>query len=184
MAQTTAVEDKPVSLQENYYLIKTKAESYQDYKVIKEYVLDGVWKMAIDSLGKRKKQLAEANVKLDSLQKGLNSARALLKQKTDSMSDIEYAGGHIKVLGKNFAKGTFLALVAITLVALAGLILIQLARMNQMQRFVNESKLIITNINNEFEDYKHKALEKQAKLARELQTERNKLMELKQRSNQ
>ncbi len=47
-----------------------------------------------------------------------------------------------------------------------------------MQRFVNESKLIVSSVNHELEDYKHKAMEKQVKLARELQTERNKLAEL------
>ena len=173
-----ALENKPHALQERYYLMKTKAETYQDYKVIKESILDGVWKIVNDSLAKREKQLADAQVKIDSLQRNLASAKAELKSKNDSMADVMFASSHIKVFGKDFSKNFFLIIAFTAFIVLTLIISLLLARIKEMQKFVNESKLIVSSVNNEFEDYKHKAMEKQVKLARELQTERNKLSEL------
>ena len=180
MAQTSvvALENKPHILQERYYLMKTSSETFQDYKVIKEYILDGVWKITIDSLTKREKQLAAAKLRIDSLQTKLTAARAELKSKADSMAEIVFAGTHINVFGIGFSKGTFLFLSFIVFVALALAIALLFVRMKVMQKSVSESKFIETSINNEFEVYKHKALDKETKLARELQTARNKLSEL------
>ncbi len=173
-----ALESKPHSLQERYYLMKTNSETYQDYKVIKEYILDGVWKITNDSLNKRDKQLADARAKNDTLQNKLSEAKAEVKSKTDSMADIVFAGSHINVLGKDFSKGAFLIISFIVFVLLALTITLLLLRQREMQKFVSESKLIMANLNNEYEEYKHKAVEKQIKLARDLQTERNKLSDL------
>lgn len=51
--------------------------------------------------------------------------------------------------------------------------------MKAMQFYVNENKVIVTSITHEFDEFKRHALEKEIKLSRELQTERNKVLELK-----
>lgn len=168
------------TLQERYYLMKVKSESYQDYKVIKEGIMDGVWKIVNDSLSKREQQLEAANAKINSLQNEVSVAHTELKAKEDSMTDVMYASTHINVLGANFGKGFFITLAATGALVLTATILLLLTRIKAMQVFVKESKLIIESTSNEFEDYKRKAFEKQTKLTRELQTERNKLMELKE----
>ena len=63
--------------------------------------------------------------------------------------------------------------------ALAFVIVLLLAKMKLMMKDVNESKLIANNLTHEFDDFRKSALDKQAKLSRELQTERNKLHESK-----
>ena len=158
--------------------MKVKSESYQDYKVIKEGIMDGVWKIANDSLSKREQQLETANAKIKSLQNEVSVAHTELKAKEDSMTDVMYASAHINVLGVNFGKGFFITLAAIGMVALTATIFLLLMRIKAMQVFVKESKVIMQSTSSEFEDYKRKAFEKQTKLTRELQTERNKLMEL------
>lgn len=180
MAQTAivALEGKSHGLQERYFLMKTNSETFQDYKVIKESILDGVWKIATDSLSKREKRLAAALLKIDTLQQKLAAGRAELKSKADSMAEIEFAGGHIKVLGIGFSKGTFLFLNFVAFIVMTLTIGLLLARMKVMQKSVSESKLIASSLNNEFEAYKHRALDKETKLARELQTARNTLSDL------
>ena len=42
------------SLQERFLYLKSKSQSYGAYKVVKESVLDGVWKIANDSIAARK----------------------------------------------------------------------------------------------------------------------------------
>jgi hypothetical protein len=173
-----ALEGKTKTLHERYLLMKTKSESYQDYKVIKEGVMDGVWKIAADTLSKREEQLAGATVKIKSLQLDVTTARTELKAKEDSMADVIFASTHINVLGINFSKGLFLGVVALGLVALTASILFLMTRIKSMLAFVKESKVIVASVTNEFDEYKRKSFEKQTKLNRELQTERNKLEEL------
>lgn len=173
-----ALEGKTKTLHERYLLLKTKSESYQDYKVIKEGIMDAVWKISADSLAKREQQLADANAKIKSLQNDVATARSALKAKEDSMTDIVFASTHINVFGIGFSKAFFLTLAAFGLAGLAATILILLARIKSMQAFMKESKVIVASVTNEFEEYKRKSFEKQTKLNRELQTERNKLAEL------
>jgi predicted ABC-type ATPase len=160
--------------------MKTKSESYQDYKVIKEGVMDGVWKIGADSLSKREQQLADAKSKIKSLQNEVATTRTELKAKEDSMADVVFASTHIQVLGIAFSKGFFLVLISLGIAGLIATLLLLLARIKSMHAFVKESKVIVASVTNEFEEYKRKSFEKQTKLNRELQTERNKLIELQE----
>jgi len=173
-----ALEGKTKTLQERYLLMKTKSESYQDYKVIKEGIMDGVWKIGTDTLAKREQQLAAAKAKIASLQNDVTSARTALKAKEESMTEVEFASAHINVLGVNFSKGMFQILVALGIAVLTATIVFLSVRMKSMLAFVHESKVIVASVANEFEEYKRKSFEKQTKLNRELQTERNKVAEL------
>lgn len=179
---TVALENKPHSLAERYYLMKTNSESYQDYRVIKEYIMDGVWKFAMDSLTKKTNQLTEANSKIKTLEAGIARANTDLRAKENSMNEIVFASTHINVFGKSFSKTAFLIICAATAAGLLFLIFFLLARMKIMQMFVAESKVVVASITHEFNEYKRNALDKEIKLSRELQTERNKLMELKTKS--
>ena len=174
-----ALEGKTMTLHERYLLLKTKSESYQDYKVIKEGIMDGVWKIGTDSLVKREQQLADANTKIKSLQNEVSTARTALKAKEDSMTDVTFASTHINVLGIGFPKSLFLILVAVGIAGLTAAIFLLLARIKSIHAFMKESKVIVASVTNEFEEYKRKSFEKQTKLNRELQTERNKVAELR-----
>jgi hypothetical protein len=179
---TLALENKPHSLSERYYLMKTNSESYQDYRVIREYIMDAVWKYAMDSLTKKTNQLAETNAKIKSLEADVTRIQSNLQAKETSMNEVVFASTHINVIGKNFPKTSFLIICAVTVAALVALIFFLLTRMKLMQMFVAESKVVVASITHEFNDYKRTALDKEIKLSRELQTERNKLMELKTKS--
>jgi len=175
-----ALEGKDKTLQERYLLMKTKSETYQDLKVIKEGILDGVWKITNDTLNKRELQLKEANDKILSIKNEMNTARAELKSKEDSMESIVFASTHINVLGIDLSKGFFLTFATLVGVALFAIIAFLLVRIKVMRVFVKESEVIVASTTSEFEDYKRKMFDMQTKLARELQTERNKLNELKE----
>src|SRR4051812_29000964 len=67
-----AVDDKKLTLQERFLTMKTKSQTYSDYKVIKESVLDGVWKITRDSIASRKAMLASANKTIEELKAEVN----------------------------------------------------------------------------------------------------------------
>jgi hypothetical protein len=45
-----AIEDKDLNLKDRYQVMKTGSQTYEDYKVIKEFILEGFWKITMDSV--------------------------------------------------------------------------------------------------------------------------------------
>ena len=180
-AQTTPAipEGGKGTLAEQYLTMKKNASTYEDYKVVKEYALDAVWKSAADSLKAAKRALQDAMTVIAARESDINTLRSSLKLKEDSMADVEFASTHIKVFGVNFKKGFFLFLAAAIVVSLLVVIAAMTGRVKWTYLAMKEKVEGINVLASEYEDFKRKALEKQMKLSRELQTERNKLSEFK-----
>ena len=174
-------DEKNFTLQQRYGAMKAKAETYQDYKVIKEYVLDGVWKVAMDSIKGQKITNAQERQTISGLQAELRTTQLTLKNEREAAAEVVHNSTHIAVIGFDLKKSVFL----LTLVVLLSLLLFAgsaMATNMKVMRVTMKEKIAIADlITQEFEDFKHKAMEKQIKLARELQNERNKLAEMKMR---
>ncbi len=173
-----ALEAKDHSLTERYQLMKSNSQTFQDYKVIKEFVLDGVWKIAMDSLNKQKLLLKHSLENVSRLEAGLKSIEFTLRKEHESTAQIKFESTHISLLGIDFSKSTFLALVSFVFAGSVILTSLAIGRMKVMRIRMKEKILMADLINNEYEEFKRKTLEKQTKLSRELQTERNKIEEL------
>ena len=91
------------------------------------------------------------------------------------MVQVLHASTHINVLGIDLAKGAFISIVAITIAGLLVLLGLIIARMKLQSKSLSERSLAVTALTNEFDEYKHRAMDRQTKLSRELQDERNKL---------
>jgi len=182
MAQSqaeAALEKDAKTLNERFAVMKSKSETFNEYKVIKEYILDGMWRITSDSIKKLHAQLAEARDESAQLQLGLKAAQAAVKQKEDSMAEVEHASTHITVLGIDFSKSFFIGLVGFVLLGMILLIGLVTGRLKMMYLSLKEKIDAENMISKEFENYKRKALDKQMKLSRELQNERNKMAELR-----
>ena len=174
-----ALERDVQTLRQRYSLMKEKSQTFNDYKVIKEYILDGFWKMSLDSLAGIRSDLDQARHEAGQLQIRLNGTLAALKQKEDSMQEVEFAGTHITVLGISLTKVFFLGLVGILFVGLILLLAAMAGRLKMIHGALTEKAGQENLITREFEEYKRKALEKQMKLSRALQDERNKMAEMR-----
>jgi hypothetical protein len=93
------------------------------------------------------------------------------------VEEITFDSNHISVLGIPFGKGTFIFLSAALIAGLVIALFAMLGRMKVLNSGMKEKALIAHTLTQEFEEYKRKALEKQTKLSRELQNERNKIAE-------
>lgn len=178
-AQSREALDGQHTLQERFELMKEKAESYNDYKVIKNYILDGVWKIHMDSIAKLKLDLSQANTAISNLQNEIKKSEALVKEAETTLADSEYERTHLSVFGLRVAKGVFVTSALIILGALTLALLTLLGTFKILRRSNHEKELTIHSIASEFEDFRKKALEKEVKLSRELQSERNKAWELR-----
>lgn len=172
-----AIEDKDLNLKERYQVMKSGSQTYEDYKVIKEVILDGFWKLTLDSINKQQTMLMDANSEIAALKNEVVKIQNDLKAHQASVEEITFESNHISVLGIPFGKGTFIFLSATIVAGLVIALFVILGRMKILNSGMKEKTLIAHTLTQEFEEYKRKALEKQTKLSRELQNERNKIAE-------
>ena len=178
-AAAEAVKEKELSLKERFLLMKSKSQSFHEYKVIKENVLDGVWKIIQDSIKSKESGINAAKANVANLQKELSNSKNAMKEKEGSVAGIIHDSTHINVFGIDVNKSAFISFVVILFGGLVFLLVLVSGRLKLMYSTLKEKAESLKNVNQEFEDFKHKALEKQIKLSRELQNERNKLQELR-----
>ncbi|HMJ70730.1 MAG TPA: hypothetical protein VK508_17630 [Cyclobacteriaceae bacterium] len=163
------------TLNERYEIMKDKAESYTDYKVIRNAILDGVWKINMDSLAKVKTDLRTANSTIAKLNGEIKGAADKVKEAETSLQQSAYERTHMEVLGIPIAKSVFVTTALIVVGALVIALLTALSTFNMLRRSNREKELTIHGIMSEFDSFRKKALEKEVKISRELQSERNKL---------
>jgi len=181
-AQTSAakaIEDPTLNLKERFDVMKTNSQTYGEYKVIRETILVGFWKLAVDSIAKQHAAQVESNNQLSLLKQELLTTQNELKGQQASVEEIIYDSKHISVVGIPFGKGAFIVISAVIIAGLALMVVITLARMKIVNAGMKEKTLLAHSISQEHEEYKHKALDKHTKLSRELQNERNKLLEMR-----
>lgn len=174
-----AIEDKDLNLKDRYQVMKSGSQTYEDYKVIKEFILEGFWKITMDSVQKQQASITDLNNRISTLEGELLASQNNIKEQQASVEGIVYDSKHISVIGIPFGKGAFLILTAIIVGGLVVMLVIIMGRMKIAHGAMKEKELIAHTLTQEFDEYKKKALEKQSKLSRELQNERNRLVDMR-----
>lgn len=167
------------TLRQRFGLMKEKAQTFKEYKVIKETTLDGVWRIVQDSLKAKDAAYAKSKLEIANLKGSIQKMDSAVKAKEASVADVVFDSTHINVLGINFGKGIFITSVFIIAAALVAFAVFVLGRSKLTNKMLQEKKLALNMITHEYEEYKKRAMEKQMKLSRELQDERNKLQSMR-----
>jgi hypothetical protein len=162
-----ALQGEEHTLKERFFIMKSKSQSYGDYKVIKESVLDGVWKIMQDTIAGKNAAIKSANANINTLKSQLSSTEKTLTAKEQSMAESFISSTHINVIGIDLPKGAFISIVAITIAGLLALLGLIIARDESCKaRNLSERNLAVTALTNEFDEYKHRAMDRQTKLSR------------------
>src|SRR5690606_12199705 len=122
-------------LNERYQLLKTKSQNYKQYKVIRENVLDGFWKIVRDSVAAKETAIRARDENINKLNLDLSSTQTTLKEKEESMAAFVYDSTHINVLKIDFSKGVFISIVAIII----GVLILGVMLMTGRLRMVHSS---------------------------------------------
>lgn len=166
----TQLNDKSLNGQYQYLLSKTY--HYQ------QPLIAALWKNAMDTLNLERRQLKDIQARLAIQNKTLDTLKADVTANKQSLSESTEKVDSISVFGMLMTKSTYNLVMfgAVGVLALALFIVIVTTA-----KYKHEAKYRIElyeEIEEEYKTFKAKANEKELKLARELQTERNKLDEL------
>jgi hypothetical protein len=138
-------------------------------------LVSALWKNVSDTLKGSRLKLKDAQNKLAVQNKAIDSLKADAASRAQSLSA---RIDEVDVLGILLSKTTY-NLIVWGLVGLFGLTaLVVIARSGSFRREARYRTQLYNELEEEFKTYKTKANDKEKKLARELQTERNKLDDL------
>jgi len=192
LAQTPATENKPEtpvpaaaptsnSLTNQFNWLKDKSNTYEEYKVIKITSLNSFWKNINDSLYVVKSKYKNSLKEISKQDAELKNLKLEVEKRDKNLAGGEYDKAHITVLGIDFIKDNYVYLSWSIIGALILVILIGYYRYHSSQRIASNKTKDADSLNAELNDFKQKSREKELKMGRELQTERNKVEELNQK---
>ena len=160
------------SLSGQYHYLLTKVYNYQ------QPFVGALWKNVMDTLNTTRKQLKDVNEKLTAQTKTISGMQSDMTTKEQTLTTATAKADSISFVGIDLTKTTY-NLIMWGLVIIVGVIAgIVIAQSGGYRREAVHRTTLYNELDEEFKTYKAKANEKEKKLARELQTERNKVDEL------
>lgn len=186
-AVNTPAPAQPVdnSLNGQYEVLLKHSWIQQGYKVVNPNRLTSLWKSVNDTINEYKKQLSASKQQSVNLEKQLTELKAQSTNKEEKISESpKVSVNEIRVLGIYLNADTYnwivWGIILVLAIALTTILLTTAKRGNDSKHH----KQLYDEISSEYQSFKTKAKEKELKLARELQTERNTIEELLAKRNE
>lgn len=168
--QPAAPVDK--SLRGQYQYLLTKVYNYQ------QPLVAALFKNYNDTLHVTRKQLIEAKATLAEQTKTIDTLKASASTKDQSLAQSKAKVDEVSLLGMPLSKSTYNLIMWGLVIGFGVIAAIVIARSGSHSREASYRIKLYNELEEEYKAYKTKANEKEKKLARELQTERNKNDEL------
>ncbi|TWR28132.1 hypothetical protein FPZ42_02640 [Mucilaginibacter achroorhodeus] len=171
---TTPQPQKPVdkSLHGQYAYLLTKIYNYQ------QPLVGALVKNYNDTLKATRKQLKDAQETATAQAKTIDTLKRSSSNKDQSLAASQAKVNEVSLLGIPIEKGTYNLIMWGLVIVFGAIAAIVIARSGAHSREAKYRVKLYNELDEEYKNYKAKANEKEKKLARELQTERNKLDEL------
>jgi hypothetical protein len=164
----TTVSSTDKSLNGQYQYLLTKVYSYQ------KPLIGAFWKNIIDSMNVGRRNLVSAQAKIAEQERAMTALKADAASKEESVQQAD----EISFLGILLSKTTYNIIMWTLLIVCAAVAIVVIARSASLKREATYRTSLYTELEEEYKSFKAKANDKEKKLARELQTERNKVDEL------
>ncbi|KQN38328.1 hypothetical protein ASE92_02525 [Pedobacter sp. Leaf41] len=161
------------SLNGQYQFMLKKSKSLYGARLINPSRLSGVWKSVNDTLRKERKQLQEAKQEIKTQAQTISTLKGEVSGKENSLADATASVNEIKFLGISFNKGTYNTIVWAIIIILGAGLAIVIFQSGKYRKEATYRTQLYQEVADEFQAHKVKAKDKEMKLARELQDERN-----------
>jgi len=169
------------SLKGQYEALLSKSKTYYTYKLINPVRLTAFYRSVADSIRKERVSSRSAQAKITAQARTIDTLNSQIKGNESSLESTNAKVNEISFLGIPFSKTTYNTLVWSIIIVLAlalAFVVIRSAKNIHEAKYRTE---LYEEVSKEYQTFKVKANEKEKKLARELQDERNKLDELRTR---
>ncbi len=174
---STAVEAKTIV--DEYNLMIDESGSYQEYKVIKKTAISSFRDQLTQQKEAFENEIKTLEKEISSQSEEIKTLKMNLSSTESNLAEVEEQKNSMQFFGSNVNKSVFQSIVFGIIGALVLILLIVLIKFKANSSATKDAIESLERTEKEFEEYKHNALEKQQKLGRELQDQKNKLNKLK-----
>ena len=171
------------SLNQQFEFVKRKSSTYNDFKVVKISRLNKMWGNALDSLSAVKASLSASQEKVNAQQNTITELNKNLDETKQQLTAVTEEKDSIFLLGIGMAKKNYHGLMWSIVGALLAMLGIAIYKFKESNKITVNAEKEFRDVSEEYEMFKKKTLEKERKLKRELQTEINRVEDLKRRIN-
>lgn len=168
------VDSLPNTIENQFTKIYRLSNNWQEYKMVKRTKFLQFQKEIIDSVHILKTNISTKQGEITNQQKTITDLESKITLLNNDLSTSIDKENGISLFGMLLNKTTYNSIVwGIIIVLLTGLFFF-IYRFNNSNVVTKETKELLTDVEQEFEQYKKKSLDKEQKLRRQLQDEINK----------
>ncbi|CAM1348198.1 hypothetical protein [Tenacibaculum insulae] len=170
----TQVDSLPNTIENQFTKIYRLSNNWQEYKMIKRTHFNSFQKNILDSVSVLKKDVAAKQFNINTQLKNANLLKEEINTLKSNLSISIEKEGAISFIGIPLDKATYnTILMSIISVLIFGLGFF-IFKFSNSSAVTKEAKDLLANVEDEFERYKKKSIDKEQKLRRQLQDEINK----------
>ncbi|KLT66123.1 hypothetical protein [Pedobacter sp. BMA] len=162
------------SLNGQYEFMLRKSKSLYGARLINPTRLSSLWKSVNDTLRKERRELQVARKEIKTQTDNIASLKGEVSGKENSLASANASVNEISFLGISFNKGTYNTIVWALIILLAIGLAVVIIQSGKFRKEATYRTQLYQEVADEFQAHKVKAKDKEMKLARELQDERNK----------
>lgn len=179
-AQTDSTE-MPNDLEAQYLELKDESNNYQVYKVVNEVSMDNFWNSVEDSLAGNNKEISDLKKEVRALKTEVSDFKSQISERDAHIEDQNSQIENMNFLGIAISKGSYVAMTWSIILILIIIALVLFMRFNNANKVTLQTRNEHEKLVEEFEGHRQRSRETETKIKRDLQTELNRVVELKQK---
>ncbi len=169
-----ALQEKPNTINQQFEDMMESSNTWQEYKVVKRTTLDLLQRNTQDSLNGFKTQVSTFDDQLEERDSKISSLNTSLKKTQNTLEETRANVSSIDFLGIQMSKGGYKSLMWIIVAVLALALAFFIIRYRGSNALTVAARKKVGELEFEYDDFRKKSLEKEQRLGRQLQDERNK----------
>ncbi|MCK0125514.1 tRNA (guanine-N1)-methyltransferase [Gelidibacter sp. F2691] len=182
--ETTTEEDDKLSLTEGtidnqFEYVIQKSYNYQDYKNVKKTWLYQLKAHTLDSLKAIQNNLTRSQNTVDSLAQEITSLKSNLSETKTTLAETNEEKDNMALFGLQMSKGNYNVLMWSIIGGLFALLLLFIYKYRNSNSVTKLAQKSLVETEEEFEEHRRTALEREQKVRRQLQDEINKQKSIK-----
>ncbi len=162
------------SIKGQFVKVVDKSNNYKEFKVIEKVKINSLRKNVLDSIALLENKIIEANTKIKEQENTITSVSNELKTTEENLTISKGKEDGMSFFGISTQKATYNLVLWSIIGGLLFILVILFYKFKNSHSVTKQTKLKLSEIEDEFELHRKKSLEQQQQLSRKLQDEINK----------
>jgi preprotein translocase subunit SecF len=175
---TFAQVSSETTIDENFRELITNSNNFKGYKVVDTDQLTTLQKLTSNRIAELKEEIAASKEATEAQEQKMTELRAEIESLQASLEEVSQEKDSVNVMGMSLSKASYNTTMWSIIGVLVAALLLFIVRFKRSHVHTAEAKKNLAELEKEFDDYRAKALEKEQRLGRLLQDEKNKQLKV------